>query len=344
MKRVTAYVNTTRVHWLAEELVAAGVKEIRVIEHFSPMSQISRMQLCCKDELVDTVREIIRRLGTAGSPPDVDLVVSDFDPHAPSQIAVGKRMSVLEEPQLAGRIRALFKGATTRFTLIFLAITLSIGTVGLFTHFRLAQFQQASRASADNVRTVVNAANTIQTAHLEELLAAEQLHRGEGGKTVQDFKGARTRLGAAIKTLQESQLVPVAAIDSLVDIEGRFQSTSDGMFDVLTRLSNLHEIQNSAEQSKLAQSHAEIMASLDVLHRRCMTLLSSLERAVSEVAHANERENNNALDAIRFSLTLLAGVATIITVLIWFVTRRKVSQPLRILVKEARALDDGELK
>jgi hypothetical protein len=73
MKRITAYVNTTTVHWLAEELIAAGVKEMRVIEHFSPTSQISRLQLCCEDDLVGQVREIIRRLGATGSPPDYDI-------------------------------------------------------------------------------------------------------------------------------------------------------------------------------------------------------------------------------------------------------------------------------
>lgn len=218
MKRITAYVNTVRVHWLAEELVAAGVKEIRVIEHFSPTSQISRLQLCCADELVGRVREIIRRLGTCGVPPDFDLVVADFDPNLPSQIPMGQRMSVLEEPQLARRIRSLFKGASTKVTAIFLAITVSIGAVGVFTHFRLEQFQYAARMSADNVRTVIDAASTIQTAHLEELLAAEQFHRGDTHNAV------RVRLGAAVEKLQESQLVTVVAIDSLVEMENRFQS------------------------------------------------------------------------------------------------------------------------
>jgi hypothetical protein len=119
MKRVTAYVNTLKVSRLAEELIAAGIKEMRVIEHFSPTSQISRLQLFCEDDLVDNVREIIHRLGSNGSPPSYDIAVSDFDPAFPSQIPIGKRMSVLEEPQLARRIRSLFKGASTGPTVIF---------------------------------------------------------------------------------------------------------------------------------------------------------------------------------------------------------------------------------
>ncbi|MEK9139066.1 MAG: hypothetical protein AAB393_18255, partial [Bacteroidota bacterium] len=59
---------------------------------------------------------------------------------------------------------------------------------------------------------------------------------------------------------------------------------------------------------------------------------------------SHDTENNKALDAVRLSLTILAGVATTITVLMWLVARRRVSQPLEVLVEEARALDDGELK
>ena len=344
MKRVTAYVNTIRVHWLADELIAAGVKEIRVIEHFSPTSQISRLQLCCENDLVNKVREIIRRLGTTGAPPDYDLVVSEFDPKAPSQIPVGKRMSALEEPQLAGRIRSLFKGATTRLTVVFLAITLSIGAVGVFTHIRLEQFQHAARMSADNVRTVVDAASAIQTAHLEELLAAERLHRGDGENAVRDFKAARGRLGSAVKTLQESLLISRGGVDSLIVLENRFQSITDGMFGILTQLSGLSEKRNTAQRSELSQSHAELMTSLDLIHGRCMESLASIKQAVTEVTRSHDTENNKALDAVRLSLTILVGVATVITVLMWLDTRRNVSQPLHVLVEEARALDDGELK
>jgi hypothetical protein len=344
MKRITAYVNTTTVHWLAEELIAAGVKEMRVIEHFSPTSQISRLQLCCEDDLVGQVREIIRRLGATGSPPDYDIAVSDFDPALPSQIPIGKRMSVLEEPQLARRIRSLFKGASTRLAVVFLAMTLSIGAVGMFTHFQLERYQSAVRESAESVRMVVDAAGVIQVAHLEELLAAERLHRGDGEAAMQDFRAARENLGTAVKTLQESRLINRRAIDSLVEIENRFQSITDEMFGILTRLSNLPAKQKANLRDELSRSHTDIMTSLDLLHRKCVGLLALLEREAGEIALENDAKNNNALNAIRISLTVLATTATIITVIMWIVTRRKVSQPLDMLVEEARALDDGELK
>lgn len=341
MKRVTAYVNTTRIHWLAEELVAAGVKEIRVIEHFSPTSQISRLQLCCEDGLADKVREIIRRLGTTGSPPDFHLLISEVDPSALSRIPLGQRMSALEEPQLASRIRSLFKGATTRITVVFMAITLSIAAVGLFTHIRLKQFQDAMRDSAHNVRMVVEATSTVQTAHLEEMLAAERLHRGDGEKAVGDFKVAQQRLGIALTELQRSQLVSAATIDPIMEAEIEFQSIMDQMFGILSHLS---ESPQAANHEELSGSHVEVMTALDVLQRRSLELLASLRETVSVLARKIDAESAMDLNAVRLSLAILTMVAAAITILMWCVTRRKVSLPLELLVEEARALDDGELK
>ena len=53
MKKITAYVNTTRVHWLVEEL-----------------SQISRFELSCEDNLVENVRTVVHKIGTRGQVPD----------------------------------------------------------------------------------------------------------------------------------------------------------------------------------------------------------------------------------------------------------------------------------
>ncbi|MCL4551106.1 MAG: hypothetical protein M1495_21355 [Bacteroidetes bacterium] len=70
MKKITAYVNTTRVHWLVEELQALGVEEIEVTEYFKPRSQISRFELSCEDNLVEKVRAIVHRIGTCGQAAD----------------------------------------------------------------------------------------------------------------------------------------------------------------------------------------------------------------------------------------------------------------------------------
>lgn len=70
MKKITAYVNTTRVHWLVEELQALGVQEIEVTEYFKPLSQISRFELSCNDNLVESIRSIVHKIGTCGNAPD----------------------------------------------------------------------------------------------------------------------------------------------------------------------------------------------------------------------------------------------------------------------------------
>ena len=96
MKKITAYVNTLRVHWLVEELEAIGIREIMVTEYFSPSSQISRLELCCEDQAAEKVRAIVHRVGTGGSPCDHFFEVTDFDPNATSKLPLGKRMTRLE--------------------------------------------------------------------------------------------------------------------------------------------------------------------------------------------------------------------------------------------------------
>lgn len=70
MKKITAYVNTTRVHWLVEELQTLGVEEIEVTEYFKPLSQISRFELSCDDNIVEKVRAVVHRIGTCGKSAD----------------------------------------------------------------------------------------------------------------------------------------------------------------------------------------------------------------------------------------------------------------------------------
>lgn len=95
MKKITAYVNTLRIHWLVEELETVGVKEIMVTEYFSPTSQISRMQLLCKDDCVGRIRSIIHKLGTMGAAGDHFIDVTEYDAsNAPPFNAT--RMSVLD--------------------------------------------------------------------------------------------------------------------------------------------------------------------------------------------------------------------------------------------------------
>lgn len=70
MKKITAYVNTIRVHWLVEELQALGIEEIEVTEYFKPLSQISRFELSCEDKLVEKVSAVVHKIGTCGGSAD----------------------------------------------------------------------------------------------------------------------------------------------------------------------------------------------------------------------------------------------------------------------------------
>ncbi len=78
MKTIKAGVNTTRVHWLVEELQALGVQDITVTEHFKPLSQISEMSFVCDDYMVSEAKRIIHKIGTCGNVPDHYLFVDDF--------------------------------------------------------------------------------------------------------------------------------------------------------------------------------------------------------------------------------------------------------------------------
>jgi nitrogen regulatory protein PII len=79
MKKVTAYINTVRVHWLVEELQKIGIDEIMVTEYFKPISQISRLELRCGNNWVEQVRDIVHRIGTTGNPGDHYFDVKELD-------------------------------------------------------------------------------------------------------------------------------------------------------------------------------------------------------------------------------------------------------------------------
>ncbi len=97
MKRVIAYVNTIRVHWLVEELRKLGITEIMVTEFFKAISQVSKFAFLCEDNKVESAKELIRTIGTRGSLEDTFIDVLDFDPSTGDRMPVGQRMSVLQK-------------------------------------------------------------------------------------------------------------------------------------------------------------------------------------------------------------------------------------------------------
>jgi len=70
MKKIVAYINTNRVHWVVEELGPMGIRDIVVTEYFRPTSQISRFELLVQDDDAENVRKMLRRVGSNGSPGD----------------------------------------------------------------------------------------------------------------------------------------------------------------------------------------------------------------------------------------------------------------------------------
>lgn len=78
MKKVVAYINTLRVHWVVDELLMVGIDDISVYQHFKPLSQISRLELKCDSDKVEAVNGIIRTVGTNGNVSDQLVEIYDL--------------------------------------------------------------------------------------------------------------------------------------------------------------------------------------------------------------------------------------------------------------------------
>ena len=97
MKKIIAYVNTMRVHWLVEELQKLGVGEIMVTEYFKVYSQGSRFEFLCSDDLVGSAKALVHKIGTMGHPEDHTIIVEEFQVHTIDRMPIGQRKSILEE-------------------------------------------------------------------------------------------------------------------------------------------------------------------------------------------------------------------------------------------------------
>ncbi|MCL4538286.1 MAG: hypothetical protein M1378_01565 [Bacteroidetes bacterium] len=97
MKRITTYVSPTRVHRLIGELGQSGIKEIKVVAYFKPLSEVSRIELLCEDSAVERVVRITHEVGTTGGLPDHLILVNDFKPRPVNRSAVGRKMGQLDD-------------------------------------------------------------------------------------------------------------------------------------------------------------------------------------------------------------------------------------------------------
>ncbi len=78
MKTIKAGVNTTRVHWVVDELKKLEIMDITVTERFTPYSQISYMEFACNDDKVEVVKNLIHKIGTTGKSVDNYVFVHDY--------------------------------------------------------------------------------------------------------------------------------------------------------------------------------------------------------------------------------------------------------------------------
>lgn len=345
MKKITAYVNTARVHPLVEELLVAGIGEIMVTEYFKPLSQVSRLELLCDEVKVGLVKDLIHRIGTTGGfPPDHDIIVHQHDPKRLQLLPMTVRLDPLEESRLKQFIDKTFRAVRKRLLFSFSVVALTIVLTALVLHLHIERVQATAQAASTNARVIADATQAIQIVHLEQMLAAERLHRGDVTSSLEQFLRAGTKHEMAASVLAGFHDIERGTIDSLVALEQRFQEIVSRMFEVITDLDRIGRKSGPAERARLSQSHESIMAVLDGLHRESMTLLASLERESRTLALRRQQESNDALRTVRFSLIILALLAFAMTTAMWLVARQRVLNPQQLLVEEAKAVDLEGLK
>ena len=343
MKKITAYVNTVRVHWLVEELEAMGIEEIMVTEYFSPSSKISRMELLAQDDAIEMVREIIHRVGTTGGAGDHSLFIEEYDPSLPSQIPLGKRTSKLEESRMKQLVNFLLHGSHRKIRAAFLFIVLSILGVAVFVSIQTKGIEESVEETNATVQLLSETINVIESALLEEMLAVERFHRGEPLPALEDFREARAKLTGAITHIKEADVAPREVTSALADLEDRFHLLADGMFGLAHTLSKDHQSSLRRKSPAMSAAHMLVMASLDDLRLQLLVHLTSFQRTLKELMSAKRQEMYQSIREVRISLLLLVGAAIGVTVAVWLMVERKVSRPIQKLVEESNIVDTVKL-
>lgn len=345
MKKITAYVNTLRVHWLVEALEAMGTREIMVTEYFSPSSKISRMELLVQDEAAEAARKIIHQLGTTGEPGNHCIFIEDYDPNLPSQIPLGKRTSKLEESRIKQLVNFLLHGSQRRIRAAFLFIALCILSVAAFAYTQTRAIEQSAEETNSAVQLLSETTNTVESALLEEMLAVERFHRGESTPALEDFRKARAKLTRAISQLKAAKLPPRAIVNAIVDLEHRFHQLAEGMFDLTKSLLKIREhVTPRKEKAELSASHDLVMSSLDELRLQLMVHVNALQQEMNALMVAKQNGMHRSAQEVRISLLILVGAAIAVTAVIWLMVERKVTRPIQRLVAESRTIDTGKLK
>lgn len=326
-----------------EELETTGIKEMMVTEYFSPSSKISRMELLAHDGTVETVREIIHRVGTTGEAGDHSLFVEEYDPSLPSQIPLGKRTSKLEESRVKQLANSLLHGSHRKIRAAFLFIVLSILWVAVFVSVQTRGIEQSVEETNATVQLLSETINVVESALLEEMLAVERFHRGEPLPALEDFREARATLMRAMTHIKEADVAPGEVTSALVDLEHRFHLLADGMFDLAHSSSKDHQSSLRRKSPAMSAAHMLVMASLDDLRLQLLAHLASFQRTLKELMSAKRQEMDQSIREMRISLLLLVGTAVGVTMAVWLMVERRVSRPIQKLVEESNIIDTVKL-
>jgi hypothetical protein len=302
------------------------------------------MELMASDERVETAREAIHRVGTTGSLGDHLFFVEDYDPSLPSQLPLGKRTSKLEELRVKQLINFMLPRVHRRITSAFFVITVSILAVGIFIFVKTDALRKITMDTAEHIRVISETTKQVETATLEEMLAVERFHRGEAGPAIEDFRNARLRFTNAQRVLREASVAGVGSLDSLTDLEHQFHFIAGGMFGIVDSLSKYGNIKHPSRIFELSRSHKQVMSSLDKVRLQLLAFLSAVELGSKKQSLNKQKEIDSVIRGVRVLLVLLAVAAMGITLLVWLIVERKVSEPIESLVAEAKVVDTGKLQ
>ena len=217
-----------------------------------------------------------------------------------------------------------------KLSLAFLVITATVVLGGIVTYSQLKSLQDTIEQSAKTVLRTLDATDNVQTAILEQVQAAEETHNADIPSALRRFREASAQISLAIDELRHSDFRSDSILDSLSRLDQQFQSNVSAMAETLRGEGD-------------PRSHQRLMITLGRTQRELMRVLLSLERAVKASVQRTQEKNDELLHEIRLSLLVLAlgGIAAIGAT--WLVAERKVTRPLRLLIKEAENTENEEM-
>jgi uncharacterized protein YoxC len=297
------------------------------------------MELLAQDDAMEIIQEIIHRVGTTGEAGDHSFFVEEYDPTLPSQIPLGTRSSPLEESRIKQLISVLFRGINQKLSVAFLFIAISIVTIAVFSYTQLGAFRQNVYESTDVMQHLQSAVGQIQNSMLEEMLAVEQIHRGDIRTGLFNIRQAQQRDKEATIFLKTIASTNTPEFDSLMILQTRFRELANNMATILERLERRNSESIHSDNTALAQSHNLVMTSLHTLQLASMKQLALLENRVNTLLYEQRIQSDGDLQRVRFLLAAVAALVLVITASLWILAEKKVSRPIMQVFQESQIID-----